>query len=218
MASRIGADPLMVMQNLYVVHGRPGWSSQFLIATFNQSGRFSSLRYEYFGEKDKDSYGCRAWAVEKDTGQRLTGSDITVGLAKIEGWYGRNGSKWKTMPQQMLAYRAAAWFIRTHAPEIAMGLRTVEEIEDMPGEVNITSKATEIERSPEPTSKLDALTDTLRQNGAEEKRKPGRPKKVESADAIAADKLPTADPVGLTAPREPELPGLEFESPNPFQP
>ena len=32
MARRMGADLLMVMQNLYVVHGRPGWSAQFLIA------------------------------------------------------------------------------------------------------------------------------------------------------------------------------------------
>ena len=44
MASRIDADPLMVMQNLVVVHGRPTWSSQFLIATVNTCGRFSALR------------------------------------------------------------------------------------------------------------------------------------------------------------------------------
>ena len=46
MAARMNADPLMVMQNLYIVHGKPGWSSQFLISTFNTSGRFSALRYE----------------------------------------------------------------------------------------------------------------------------------------------------------------------------
>ena len=33
MANRMNADPLMVMQNLYIVHGKPSWSSQFLIST-----------------------------------------------------------------------------------------------------------------------------------------------------------------------------------------
>ena len=45
MANRIGADPLMVMQNLVIVHGKPTWSSQFLIATVNTCGRFTALRY-----------------------------------------------------------------------------------------------------------------------------------------------------------------------------
>ena len=44
MAQRIGASPLMVMQNLYIVHGRPAWSSQFLISCVNASRRFSPIR------------------------------------------------------------------------------------------------------------------------------------------------------------------------------
>jgi len=131
MASRMNADPLMVMQNLYIVHGKPGWSSQFLISTFNTSGRFSALRYEWVGTKGKDDWGCKAWAVEKATGEKLEGSEVTIELAKKEGWYEKSGSKWKTMPQQMLMYRAASFFIRTYAPELAMGMRTEDEIIDM---------------------------------------------------------------------------------------
>jgi len=130
MASRMGADPLMVMQNLYIVHGRPGWSSQFLISTFNTSGRFTALRYEWVGEEGKDTWGCRAWAIEKATEEKLVGSTITIQLAKDEGWYQKNGSKWQTMPQQMLMYRAASWFIRAYAPELAMGMHTADEIID----------------------------------------------------------------------------------------
>lgn len=130
LAQRIQADPLMCMQNLFIVHGRPGWSAQFLVATFNQCGRFSALRYEFFGEKGKDSWGCRAWANEISTGDKIVGADITIGLAKAEGWVSRSGSKWVTMPQQMLMYRAAAWLIRAYAPEIAMGLPTAEEVGD----------------------------------------------------------------------------------------
>ena len=130
MAQRMGADPLMVMQNLFVVQGRPGWSAQFLIATFNQCGRFSSLRYEFFGDKGTDGWGCRAWAIEKDTELKIVGSDITIGLTKKEGWYQKGGSKWQSIPQQMLMYRAASWLVRAYAPEIAMGLQTTEELNE----------------------------------------------------------------------------------------
>lgn len=130
-ANRLGASPLLVMQNLYVVHGRPGWSSQFLIATFNQCGRFSAMRFEFFGTQNTDSWGCRAWAIEKSTNERITGADITIALAKAEGWHTKSGSKWKTMPQQMLMYRAASWFVRAYAPELSMGLQTRDELDDV---------------------------------------------------------------------------------------
>lgn len=131
MAVRVGADPLMVMQNLVVVHGKPTWSSQFLIATVNTCGRFSALRYEFFGEPNTDSWGCRAWAIEKATGEKLVGTDITIAIAKAEGWYGKNGSKWKTIPQQMLMYRAGSWWTRAYAPELSMGLHTADEMRDV---------------------------------------------------------------------------------------
>ena len=127
MALRMGANPLMVMQNLYVVHGRPAWSAQFLIATLNKSGKFSALRYAFQGTEGTDGWGCRACATELSTGEKLQGPLITIGLAKKEGWYGKTGSKWQSMPELMLQYRAAAWFVRSYAPEIAMGLRTAEE-------------------------------------------------------------------------------------------
>lgn len=136
MALRMGANPLMVMQNLYVVHGRPAWSAQFLIATLNQSGKFSALRYEFQGKEGQDDWGCRAVATELATKERLVGPLITISLAKKEGWYskkdknGKETSKWQSMPELMLRYRAAAWFVRAYAPEIAMGLQTVEEVRD----------------------------------------------------------------------------------------
>jgi len=131
MAHRLGADPLMVCQNLYIVNGAPAWSAQFLIATFNMCGRFSAIRYKWTGKEGTDERGCQAWAVETATGHELDGTVITIGLAKREGWQNKPGSKWQTMPEQMLRYRAAAWFVRTYAPEIAMGLHTAEEMYDM---------------------------------------------------------------------------------------
>ena len=130
MAQRIGASPLMIMQNLFVVHGRPGWSAKFLIASFNQCGRFSAVRYEWSGTRGKDDWGCRAYATEKATDEKIQGPLITIDLAKKEGWHDKNGSKWKTIPELMLMYRAAAWMINSHAPEISMGLNTAEELGD----------------------------------------------------------------------------------------
>ena len=131
MATRMGADVLMVMQNLYLVHGRPGWSAQFLIGTFNSCGRFSAIRYRFSGKPDTEEWGCIAYCVELGTNEELVGTKITIGIAKKEGWFSKAGSKWQTIPEQMLRYRAATFLIRTIAPEIGLGLHTVDELEDI---------------------------------------------------------------------------------------
>lgn len=130
MAIRMKANPLAVMQNIYIVHGRPAWSAQFLIATLNKSGKFSAIRYEFEGKEGTDDWGCRACATELSTGTLLAGPLVTIGLAKREGWYAKNGSKWQTMPELMLRYRAASWFVRAYAPEIAMGLPEADELRE----------------------------------------------------------------------------------------
>jgi len=130
MAARMHADPLMVMQNLYVVHGRPAWSAQFMIASFNQCGRFTSMRFEWRGEPGARGCACRAWAVERSTGDRIEGTWVTWDMVDREGWSKRNGSKWLTLPEQMFRYRAATFFVRAYAPEIALGIPAADEIED----------------------------------------------------------------------------------------
>lgn len=131
LAQRIGASPLMVMQNLYIVHGRPAWSSQFLIAAVNQCGRFTALQYEWTGTKGKDDWACRAYAKDRSTGERVQGPLVSIKTAKDEGWFQKSGSKWQTIPELMLMYRAAGWFARTNAPELTMGLQTQEEAHDI---------------------------------------------------------------------------------------
>jgi hypothetical protein len=130
-AKRMGASPLQVMQNLYIVHGTPSWSSTFLIAAVNHCGRYGSLRYEERGDINSDDYGVRAYAYEKGSSDKLCGSWITWKMVKAEGWLDKAGSKWKTMPEQMFRYRAAAFWQRTYAPEIGMGFSTAEEVEDI---------------------------------------------------------------------------------------
>jgi hypothetical protein len=134
MAMRMQANPLMIMQNLYIVNGNPSFSSKFLIATINASGRFSPLRYEFRGQEGDDSYACRVYSYEtsdRDKKEPLYGDWVSLKMAREEGWYNKSGSKWRTMPNQMLRYRAAAFWQRVYCPEISMGFMTSEEYEDM---------------------------------------------------------------------------------------
>lgn len=128
MANRMGANILMVMQNLDVIQGKPGWSSTFLIATLNASGKFSPLRYE---EDDKNGGRVRAWALDKINNEKVYGAWVSMEMAIAEGWVAKAGSKWKTMPELMMRYRAASFFTKQFAPEVSMGLQTVEEIYDI---------------------------------------------------------------------------------------
>lgn len=128
MAIRLGVDPFMFMQNTYVYKGKPGMEGKLAIALINSSGLFRGpLRYDLGGTGD--ARGCTAWAVDKDTGERIEGPRVTIATAKAEGWYGQN-KKWQTIPDLMLQYRAGSWFGRLICPERLMGMQTIEELHD----------------------------------------------------------------------------------------
>lgn len=130
-ANRLGASVLAVMQNLDVIHGRPSLRSTFLIGTVNASGRFTPIRFRFQGTEGTDSWGCRAVAKDRETGEECVGPLITIALAKAEGWVAKQGSKWKTIPELMLMYRAGSWWSRVYCPELSLGLHTTDETEDL---------------------------------------------------------------------------------------
>jgi hypothetical protein len=138
-ANRMGISPLMVMQSLYVVKGKPSWSGSFCAAAINGSGRFTPLEFEFVGEEGKPSWGCYATAIRVANGKRCYSDVITIGMAQKEGWYskkdkyGNETSKWQSMPRQMMMYRSAAFFARAHCSDILLGYYTVEEIQDTKG-------------------------------------------------------------------------------------
>lgn len=127
MAQRTKMSPFMVMQNIYVVYGNPSWSSKFVAALINQSRRYAiPLQYEF----NKDKTSCYVWAVDLD-GNKVTGPTVTIDMAKAEGWYGKNGSKWQTMPEIMLGYRAVSFFGRKNCADLLMGIPTQDEMLDV---------------------------------------------------------------------------------------
>ena len=162
MAERMKADEMMVMQNLYIIEGRPSWSSQWVMAMINGCGKFSPLRFklEDLGIKEVDyieyvynktikkrepiakkitvhDFSCVAYATDKSSGVELESSKVSIEIAVKEGWYTKAGSKWQTMPEMMLRYRSASFFGSIYAPELKMGLMTVEECQDMPVDLSI---------------------------------------------------------------------------------
>jgi hypothetical protein len=129
-AKRLGADPFMVLQNIDIIHGRPSFRATFLIAMVNAAGRFEPLQFKMDGTEGKPDRSCIAWTKSKADGATLEGPKITLEMAKAEGWSTKNGSKWLTMPELMLRYRAAAFFARLYAPDITLGMMTAEEAID----------------------------------------------------------------------------------------
>lgn len=143
MATRMGVSPLVVMQNMYVVRGKPAWAGQACTMFINSCGKFAQVKHVYTGEKGTDSRGCYVTATRISDGVQVNGVEVTLAMAKAEGWTAN--TKWRTMPELMLAYRASAFFARVHCPEALMGVQLVDEIYD-----------TETSRNAKKTSTLTA--------------------------------------------------------------
>lgn len=136
-AARMSEDPLVVMQNIFFVSGRPGWSSQYMIARANSSGRLSS-EIDWTVEGDGDSLAVIAHA-KRVNGSEIRSPKISMAMAHAEGW--TKNPKYKSMPELMLRYRSAAFLIRLYMPEVMLGMQTAEEIEDVGPMKDITPPA-----------------------------------------------------------------------------
>ena len=127
-SNRLNISPMAVMQNLYIVQGKPGFSSSFIIGLINASNKYDmELQFDE-EEKDGKPYACTCWT--ELNGRKVTGIKITMDMVDKEGWLKKNGSKWQTMPQVMLRYRAASFFARMNCPELSIGLYSKEELDD----------------------------------------------------------------------------------------
>jgi len=129
LAQRLGVDLFMIMQSLYVVHGRPGLEAKLVIAMVNQRGPFTGpIQWEMVKDKTGKTVECTAFATHKITGERCA---VTIDWPTVvgEGW--DKNPKWNTMRDQMFRYRTAAWLKNAYCPEVTLGLGTAEEMEDV---------------------------------------------------------------------------------------
>ena len=128
MANRMGVSPMVVMQNMYVVKGKPSWAGQACTMLINSCGKFKDVKHIYTGEKGKPNRGCYVTATRISDGSQVDGVEVTMQMAQSEGW--TSNSKWRNMPELLLAYRASAFFARVYCPEAMMGVQTAEEVYD----------------------------------------------------------------------------------------
>lgn len=138
-AARMNCSPLMVMQQLYPLKGKPIWSGQACSMIVNGCGLFKCVKLNYVGERGKDSYGAYVSAIKKEDGSEVIGTTVDMAMAKSEGW--TTNPKWKSMPEQMLGYRAYAFFARLHCPNALSGFSTEGEIEDIEANRNMSKPA-----------------------------------------------------------------------------
>ena len=151
-AYRMNLSPLEVAQSIFIIQGKPSFETKFLVARLNTSGLLKG-RLNTIVSKDGQSAYCEA--IDAQTGAVLRGTTITMEMAKREGWLGKNGSKWQTMPTLMLKYRAQSFFINEFFPEVRLGLRTKEEVQDIV-EVEEISEPKEAFK-PDPAQNLNDL-------------------------------------------------------------
>lgn len=187
-AKRLGADPFMVLQNIDIIHGRPSFRASFLIAMVNSAGRFEPLQFRMEGDEGKPNRSCIAWTKSKPDGTLLEGPKITLEMAKAEGWSTKAGSKWLTMPELMLRYRASAFFARLYAPDITLGMMTSDEAQDTPPMRDVT---------PATESKLFKSQRPSAQNGASPTPIVGQSVEVfnEAPSLIPSDEITALDAV-----------------------
>lgn len=129
-ANRMGISPMSVMQNSQVVRGKFSWTGSACKSMIDGCGRFRKPTiYREVGKRGEDSWGFYLEGETKD-GDIVKGVEVTVAMAKSEGWWTQN-PKWRNMTELMLKYRCAAFFMRTECAGLAMGFLTSEENEDV---------------------------------------------------------------------------------------
>lgn len=124
-AHRVRVSPFALMDGTFPAPGgKIGFEGKVVAALLNISGILDGgrLEFEYTGTPGKDDYGIKATGSIGGKVQTLTG---TVGEWKTAN------EKWKTMPGQMLVYRASAWWTRRYAPEIILGVYIEDELDGM---------------------------------------------------------------------------------------
>lgn len=118
---------LTVVNNIDIIKGKPTYKASFLASLVNKSGLFkSSIRVDFTG-KGNDLVATAKAQRHDDSWCEMS---VSMQTAIEEGWVKRN-TKYQTMPNLMLGYRAITFFARMFCPEVALGLQTVEEVDDI---------------------------------------------------------------------------------------
>ncbi len=133
LAQRAGDSPLMIMQNMQIINGNPGFKAQYINAKINDAGYKITYEEGTDGEvKEKKIPNLYCRVIAEKNGQKFIGPRVDIRMAVEEGWYDRKMSKWPNMPEVMLVNRAVTFWAKKFEPGIGLGFPTAEEAEDTP--------------------------------------------------------------------------------------
>ena len=122
MGEALGLHYTTSLYEITPIKGRPTISAKLAMTLAHKSGAFKdriSFRHEGDSWEDLIVYA----AVTLISGEKAE-VNASIGMAKAEGW--TSNPKYKSMPVQMLSYRAALLLIRRYAPECLLGVPVVD--------------------------------------------------------------------------------------------
>lgn len=128
-AAELGLSPMQGLQSVSVINGRPGIFGDTALALVRRSGLLESYSQKTEGEGDAR----RSTVTLKRKGEGETSSSFSVADAKKAGLWGKAGP-WTQYPDRMLLFRARGFGLRDGFGDVLKGLRTVEELQDLPAE------------------------------------------------------------------------------------
>ena len=127
-AEQLGEHPMLLFQEMSVINGRPNTSARFAISRANKSGLLQGpITWKSKGQGD--ALEVTASASLRETGEVITAT-VTMREAQADGW--TRNPKYKSIPEQMLRWRAATRLINLYLPEVLFGLGVREEAEVRP--------------------------------------------------------------------------------------
>ncbi|EIP96841.1 hypothetical protein OpiT1DRAFT_01266 [Opitutaceae bacterium TAV1] len=134
----VGLTPMAALQNIAVINGRPGIYGDAALALVRSSGLLERYSQRHDGEGDNR----RAVVVVKRKGEEATEVSFSVADAKKAELWGKAGP-WRQYPDRMLLFRARGFALRDAFGDVLKGLRTTEELADIPPAepVNVTPPA-----------------------------------------------------------------------------
>ena len=124
-AHRNDISPFAAMQSLFVIHGRVGLTASMAISLARKHNVWKSLTYKVEGEGNT----LAVTAIAKLHDDSEATATVSMKMANDAGW--SKNAIYKSIPEQMLKYRAAVFLIRSHFPEVLFGMQTVEELRDV---------------------------------------------------------------------------------------
>lgn len=118
----LGLDPLTSLQQIYVVHGRPGMYSKMKVALAQREGH-RIWEEEYSPERS-------TWAGQRKGSEDVVRITLTIEDAKRAGW--TSNAAYAKTPADMLAARCSSRVVDRIAADALFGLRSIEDLDDEP--------------------------------------------------------------------------------------